>query len=238
KFSREQLKQLNATKDKFFSIMAHDLKDPLQFLLLSADSLYNNYDSFDENKRKDYIRRFYNNSQQISELLENLLQWSRSQQGLITVKPEKLNIAALVEECFRLLHENAAKKDISLTSRVDAGIFANADKNMIRTVLRNLVSNGIKFTHTGGEVVAEASVPEQGNRVEVTVTDDGVGMTQEDINGLFRIEVKRTTRGTAKEAGTGLGLILCKEFIEENNGSISVASEPDKGSGFTFTLPQ
>ncbi|MCP5054983.1 MAG: response regulator, partial [bacterium] len=120
KFSREQLKQLNATKDKFFSIMAHDLKDPLQFLLLSADSLYNNYDSFDEAKRKDYIRRFHNNSRQISELLENLLQWSRSQQGLIRVKPEKLNIAALVDESFRLLNENAVKKDITLTSLVDA----------------------------------------------------------------------------------------------------------------------
>jgi signal transduction histidine kinase len=237
KFSREALKELNATKDKFFSIIAHDLKDPLQFLLLSADSLYNRYDSFDETKRKDYIHRFHNSSQQLSALLENLLVWARSQSGSIKTKPGKIDIRDLAAESIDLLKGNAQKKDIELSSQIGPGIFAFADKNMIRTVLRNLISNAVKYTPPGGKVKVNASTSIKGDRLEISVSDTGVGINEQDITGLFSIDVKKSTRGTDNEKGTGLGLILCKEFVEKNNGSISVTSTPGKGSCFTFTLP-
>jgi len=237
KFSREALKELNATKDKFFSIIAHDLRDPLQFLLLSADSLYNDYDSYDETRRKDYLHRFHRNSQQLSALLENLLLWARSQSGNIDIKPGEIDIGALAAESINLLKGNAQQKNIALSSQIAPGIFAYADKDMIRTVLRNLISNAVKFTPHGGEVKVNASISTRGDCLEISVTDTGVGINEQDITGLFRIDVKKSTRGTDKEKGTGLGLILCKEFVGKNNGSISVTSSPNKGSCFTFTLP-
>jgi two-component system, sensor histidine kinase and response regulator len=238
KLSREELKELNATKDKFFSIIAHDLKDPLQYLLLAADTLVNDYDSFDEIKRKDYIRRFHNNSQQLSSLLENLLTWSRSQRGLMKRKPEKLDIAALVAESMRLLSENAEKKEIHLSSQVEHGTSAFADKNMIRTIFRNLISNAVKFSHPSSEVIVSASPAMPLEPVKITVTDHGIGIDEENLDGLFRLDMKKSTMGTAKEKGTGLGLILCKEFIEKNKGTITVTSQLGKGSAFTFTLPE
>ena len=237
KFSREALKELNATKDKFFSIIAHDLKDPLQFLLLSADSLYNRYDSFDETRRKDYIHRFHTSSQQLSALLENLLVWARSQSGNIKIKPGKIDVGTLAAESIDLLKGNAQKKDIELSSQIGPGTFAFADKNMIRTVLRNLISNAVKFTPPGGKVKVNALNSTKGDWLEISVSDTGVGINEQDITGLFRIDVKKSTRGTDNEKGTGLGLILCKEFVEKNNGSIRVTSTPGKGSCFTFTLP-
>lgn len=237
KFARESLKHLNATKDTFFSIIAHDLKDPLQFLLLSAESLYKSYDAYDEEKRRDYIHRFYKNSRQISGLLENLLEWARSQRDRLEVNPEKIDLFAIAAESVELLKESALKKEITLSSQVEPGIYAYADANMTRTILRNLVSNAVKFTHPGGEVKITASLTSRGDGVQVTVTDNGVGIEKMDLEDLFNIEVKRTTRGTAKEKGSGLGLILCKEFVDKNNGTLEVSSEPGKGSGFTVILP-
>ncbi len=237
KFSREALNELNATKDKFFSIIAHDLRNPLQSLLLSAELLYKNYNIFDEEKRKNYIHGFFTNSRQISALLENLLAWSRSQRGRLDIKPEKIDIAALAAESTNLIKANAQKKEIVISSQIEPGTFAFADKNMIRTVMRNLISNAVKFTHPGGEIKVNASTLAGSNRVLITVSDNGVGMSADKISRIFRIDAKKTTIGTAKEKGTGLGLILCKEFIEKNNGSIDVTSEPGKGSCFTVTLP-
>ncbi|MCP5106299.1 MAG: response regulator, partial [bacterium] len=237
KFSHEALAQLNATRDKFFSIIAHDLKDPLQFLLLAAHSLHENYDTFDEDKRRDYIHRFYNNSQTLSLLLENLLEWAQSQRGALEIVPEKIDIRALVSETIDLLNNNARKKDILLLSQIEPRFTAFADINTIRTVIRNLVSNAVKFTYPGGRVTVAASLTARGDRVEITVSDTGVGMDADILADLFRIDVKHTTRGTAEEKGTGLGLLLCKEFIERNNGTLTVTSEPGQGSCFTFTLP-
>jgi signal transduction histidine kinase len=237
KLSREKLKELNATKDKFFSIIAHDLKDPLSYLLLAADTMVNDYDSLDEVKRKDYLRRFHKNSQQLSSLLENLLTWSRSQRGLMVRKPEKIDIASLVATSMRLLRENAGKKEIRLTSKVEPETYAFADKNMIRTVLRNLISNAIKFSYPGGEVIVSASPAQPFEPVKISVTDQGVGISEENQAGLFHLDRIKSSLGTHKEKGTGLGLILSKEFVEKNNGTISVSSQLGKGTGFVFTLP-
>jgi two-component system sensor histidine kinase/response regulator len=239
KCAREELKELNATKDKFFSIIAHDLRNPLQCLILYADSLHNDYDLLDDDKRKDYFHKFYNNSNLIAALLENLLEWSQSQQGIIEPHPKEIDLHALTEENIDLLEENAKKKNIAVSSQIKPETFAFADNNMIRTVIRNLISNAVKFTNPGGKVEISAAISTNGNSVDITISDNGVGISAEDIDTLFRIDVKKKkNKGTDNEKGTGLGLILCKEFVEKNNGSIRVASEPGKGSRFTFTLPR
>ncbi len=238
KFAREELKELNATKDKFFSIIAHDLRNPLQCLILYADSLHTDYDLLDDDKRKDYIHKFYNNTNLIVALLENLLEWSQSQQGIIESHPKKINLHALAVENIDLLKDNAKKKNITISSQIKPKTFAFADKNMIRTVIRNLLSNAVKFTNPGGKVEISTSISADGNSVDITISDNGVGINAEDIETIFRIDVKKKkNKGTANEKGTGLGLILCKEFVEKNNGTIRVTSEPGKGSRFTFTLP-
>jgi two-component system sensor histidine kinase/response regulator len=238
KFAREELKELNATKDKFLSIIAHDLRNPLQCLLLYADSLHNDYTLINEEQRKDYFYKFFNNSNLIAALLENLLKWAQSQRGILEQHPEKIDLHALTTENIELLKENAVKKDISVSSTVQPGTFAYADKNMIRTVIRNLLSNAVKFTKPGGKVEVSTAKPANGKTVALTVSDNGVGIKAKEIDGLFRIDVKQQQKtGTANEKGTGMGLILCKEFVEKNNGTIQVTSEPGKGSRFTFTLP-
>lgn len=239
KFAREELKELNATKDKFFSIIAHDLRNPLQCLILYADSLRTDYDLLDDDKRKDYIHKFYDNSNLVAALLENLLEWAQSQQGIIDPHPKKIDLHALAAENIDLLKENAKKKNITVSFQIKPGTFAFADKNMIRTVIRNLLSNAVKFTNSGGKVEISTSILADDNSVDITISDNGVGINAEDIETIFRIDVKKKkNKGTANEKGTGLGLILCKEFVEKNNGSIRVTSEPGKGSRFTFTLPR
>ncbi len=235
RFAREELKGLIAARDKFFSIIAHDLRNPLQYLVLSADLLYHDYDSLDEESRKKYIEKFYNSTNRISALLENLLDWSRTQRGLIVCRPEEIDIHGMSEENIELLKAHAKEKDIRAVSRVAPGIAVFADKNMVRTVLRNLLSNAVKFTNPGGEIVIDAS--RKGGSVEIAVSDNGVGMTPETITGLFRIDENKSSPGTAQEVGSGLGLLLCKEFTEKNNGTIGVVSEPGEGTTFTVTLP-
>jgi two-component system sensor histidine kinase/response regulator len=238
KFAREELKEINATKDKFFSIIAHDLRNPLQCLKLSAEFLYFDYDSLDDEERKDYTQKFYDNSNLIAALLENLLAWSQSQQGIIEPHPKKIDLHKLTAENIDLLKENARKKNIAVSSRVKPETFAFADESMIRTVIRNLLSNAVKFTGPGGKVEVSTTISADGNSMDISISDDGVGISAEDIDTLFRIDViKKVSKGTDNEKGTGLGLILCKEFVEKNNGSIHVTSEPGKGSRFTFTLP-
>jgi signal transduction histidine kinase len=235
KFAREKLKELNATKDKLFSIIAHDLRNPLQILLFSAELLCKHFDNFDADKKKEFINKIYVGTNQVSELLENLLEWSKSQRGVIKSHFEKINLGALVRENINLFKENAEKKNIRLRSDIDKGDYAFADRNMIRIVFRNLISNAIKFTDTGGQVKISASVSTE--VVQVSVSDTGIGIPEDIISHLFRIDKQKSTLGTAKEKGSGLGLILCKEFIEKNNGAITVTSTPGEGSCFTVTLP-
>jgi signal transduction histidine kinase len=240
---KEELERLNndldaanSTKDKFFSIIAHDLRNPIFSFRQVIDLLQENFDTFDESERKDFIGLMKKSSERVYMLLENLLTWSRSQRGIIEFKPEKFDLSALVNLTVDLLSAQATKKGIELINLIPEEIIIYADSNMINTMLRNLMSNAIKFTEKGGKVEIGATL--NNDSVEIYVKDNGVGMDKATSAKLFRIDEAFTTEGTNEEVGTGLGLILCKEFIEQHNGEISVESTPNQGSKFKIIIPQ
>ncbi len=230
-----ELQELNATKDKFFSIIAHDLKNPFNTIIGFSELLVTNFSQFTQDQIKEYIYILFDTSLHAYDLLENLLDWSRSQTGRITIRPVLISLHIQVSDIMRLLENQAEKKKILLKNTVDESVEAFADVNMINTVLRNLISNAIKYTKENGQIEVSASVNEK--EVTVFVSDDGIGITPENMDKLFRIDKSLSTKGTANETGTGLGLILCKEFIEKNKGIIRVESTLGKGSKFIFTLP-
>lgn len=232
----EELKQLNANKDRFFSILAHDLRSPFTALLGYSDFICNDYGSLTE----DEIREFAGNINMVAKnvygLLENLLEWSRIQTGSIEYKPEIFNFFGVGNNVIKLFNESAKKKTITLKLESDENVSLFADENMIQTVLRNLVSNAIKFTRTGGEIKIKLQ-PYDNKFVKISVIDNGVGISEKDKNKLFDLSISFTTIGTSKEVGTGLGLILCKELVEKNGGKIWVDSQQGEGSSFNFTVP-
>lgn len=231
-----QLQKLNATKDKFFSIISHDLRGPLNSLTSFSELLINHMDHLSRGEIQTLAKDLDQSVKGLFGLLENLLEWSRSQTGAIQFTPEPFDLSTLLEENEELLATQAQNKRITLMSDAPKGVYVNAHKNSISTVIRNLISNAIKFTSPGGAIKLDVS-REQG-QVIVSVSDTGVGMDDEAIEKIFRIDTKHTTAGTANEKGTGLGLILCKEFVEKNKGKIWVTSEPGKGSVFYFSLPE
>jgi PAS domain S-box-containing protein len=230
-----ELKELNATKDKFFSIIAHDLKGPFNAILGFSELLSESYDDFDEDEKKKFIHNIKIASDSTFKLLENLLDWSRLQTGKINPVPEMIDLSLLTVENISVLKSMADSKHIKLYSSIQYNTRVYADANMVRTVIRNLVSNAIKFTPPGGEVRIVAI--ENNQMVEFCVADNGVGISNDRKNVLFHIEEKISTQGTANETGTGLGLLLCKEMIERQGGHIWVESEEGKGSRFYFNLP-
>jgi PAS domain S-box-containing protein len=231
----EQLKESNSSKDKFFSILAHDLKSPFHSLLGYTDILANEYETLNDTERRKFIGILRNSTKNVYDLVENLLQWSRLQTGRLEFSPEKLGIFRQIEYAVDILRATALKKNISIRVAMNEEIYVNADKNMIRSVLQNLISNALKFTGLNG--IIDISAKRRDHVVEVTISDNGIGMSAADIEKLFRIEVAFTRKGTAQEVGTGLGLILCKELITMHNGEIRVESKPENGSTFRFTLP-
>ena len=233
--NKKELEDLNATKDKFFTIIAHDLKNPFNTVIGLSELLMERYDTYNETKKKYFIEHIYKFSKNAYNLLENLLQWAKSQTGRIDIKIEKTDIFELVNDNLYLLKGRADSKNIKLTSNVDIGLYASIDKNMIRTVLRNLISNAIKYTQKNGEVGVKASKVE--NFIYVSVFDTGVGIPKENLDKIFKIDTNISTQGTDDEAGTGLGLIIAQEFVEQNGGEISVSSQEGKGSEFTLKLP-
>lgn len=234
KYSSE-LSELNATKDKFFSIIAHDLKNPLGGIKGLLDVLTEMYDKLSEEERIECIQELSTTAKATNELLENLLTWSRSQRNMYDFVPHELDLHYTVRNCFGLLEMNAKRKNIELHNEVPQGTHIYADDNMITTVMRNLISNAIKFTPEGGSVWC--SVQFKTDSAIVCVKDNGVGIPANNIEKIFRIDESMTTVGTSKERGTGLGLIICKEFITKNQGTIWCESEPGKGSEFKFSLP-
>ncbi len=233
---REQLKELNASKDRFFSIIAHDLKNPIAGFLNLTEILTNNFDVFSENESKEFIEVMNQASKQLYNLLENLLQWSRAQTGRITYEPQFISIKKMVDETIDALMINIENKSIKINLIIDDKTIAYVDENMITTVIRNLLSNAIKFTNHNGSINIRCQ--ESGNFIETSVSDNGIGISKENQKKLFRIDQSVTTEGTSSEKGTGLGLILCKEFVEKNGGEIRVESEVNKGASFIFTLPK
>ncbi len=232
----KELEEVNFTKDKFFSIIAHDLKNPLGNFKAVTSLMAESYESFSENEKIEYIKIIKDSSQHLYSLLENLLEWSRSQRGLIKINKIDFNLKNSISQIFDLMINNANAKKIKLENLVSDEFNLFADVNLFNTVIRNLVSNAIKFTKENGTISLNA-LKEKEN-VIISVKDTGIGMEQAKVNKLFRIDVNISTSGTANEEGTGLGLILCKEFTEKQGGKILVESEVGKGTTFFVSLPK
>jgi len=232
---KKELIELNATKDKFFSIIAHDLRSPISTLISLSEMLRTDIDQLTGIETHEILSSLHNLSRNYLKLLDNLLQWARMQTGRMQANPEKFNLLWVIDEVFRFYKTTAFEKHVNLINHVTDEIMVFADKNMIKTVLRNLVSNALKYTAMDGYV--ELGIRMLPGFVEVFVKDNGLGMTDEMVEKLFRLDTTFSTVGTANEKGTGLGLILCKEFIEKNHGTILVESEYGYGSTFRFTLP-
>jgi signal transduction histidine kinase len=230
---QSRLNRLNNAKDKIFSIIGHDLRSPISSLLAILKMLQKKQISKEEFEH--YASSMYLNVEQLHATLDNLLYWAQSQAGGMSAKPQEVNIGTLIGEVTQLNSVLATSKNIEI--QIDGSVDFNvvADLTMSKSVLINLIGNAIKFTDSGGTILI--SVNKKDEFAEVHVHDNGGGMTKETVNNLFMLSENRSTLGTRKEAGTGLGLLLCKEFVEKNGGTISVHSEPGKGSDFYFTLP-
>jgi two-component system, sensor histidine kinase and response regulator len=227
------LKELNATKDKFFSIIAHDLRNPFTTLLGVSELLTRNV--YDTDKIEKLVQLINESAKQGFSLLENLLEWARTQTGKMTYNPARINLKELILENILLLEIHAANKKIKLIDNNDQTIEVFADRDMVNTILRNLLNNALKFTHIGGKISVIAQ--KNDDFITITVKDTGVGIPKEDLEKLFRIDIKYSSVGTAEERGSGLGLLLCKEFVDKHGGKIWVESELNKGSEFKFTIP-
>ncbi len=230
----DDLRQANITKDKFFGIIAHDLKNPFNAIIGFTSLLLLEYENLSEAERRSYIENINLASSTTYRLLENLLEWSRTQTGKIKFAPGTFDLNSVVNEVMSLLQSQAAKKGIKLISEIPFNTLVYADKNMIRTVLRNLFSNGIKFS-SKGEVRIAAKKKKMS--IEVCVSDTGVGIPEEGIDKIFKLDEQYLAEGTEFEKGTGIGLILSKEFVNKHNGNIWVKSKKNMGSKFYFTLP-
>jgi signal transduction histidine kinase len=230
-----KLHELNASKDKFFSIIAHDLKNPFNTIIGFSGILKEKITLGDPAAIEESAGIINASALQTLKLLENLLEWANSQTGKILFHPVPTNLNELLEEEFIMLGDMAKGKNIQLKSRLADNLTIVADKNMIKTILRNLISNAIKFTHKNGKVEVRAMADNR--KVEISVSDTGIGMTEENMAKLFRIDANFSTNGTENEKGTGLGLFLCKEFVEKHGGKIWAESELSNGSTFKFILP-
>lgn len=231
----KELQIANASKDKFFSIIAHDLKNPFNALLNLSEMMIDNWEMMDDNDKKDFLSEIHSSSKNTYNLLKNLLEWSRTQTGKITMEKVSFSPRDVLEQNIKVLTQHANNKNISITNQINEELKCLADLNMISTVFRNLLSNAIKFTNSDGKITI--SVSTANNTSTFCIADSGIGMTDEVRNNLFNITEKVQRTGTSNETGTGLGLLLCKEFVEKNQGEIFVESEQGKGSKFFFSLP-
>jgi PAS domain S-box-containing protein len=235
KLKNEELSELNAQKDRFFSIIAHDLKSPFNSIMGFSEILVGQINENDYDGIKRYAEIILVSSQRAMDLLMNLMDWTRAQTGRMEFNPEYFEMVDLIDENILLFDDIAAQKGVTINRILSPNIPVFADKEMLNTVCRNLISNAIKFTKPDGEIVISAI--EKQTEIMVSVSDNGVGISKTNIEKLFRIDQKYTTSGTNREQGTGLGLLLCKEFIEKHGGHIRVESLEGIGSTFSFTLP-
>nr|WP_321354552.1 two-component regulator propeller domain-containing protein [uncultured Draconibacterium sp.] len=230
----KELNELNRTKDKFFSIIGHDLRNHFNIIIGFSENLLMSFKNMDAANQERHISNIYKSSIRANGLLGNLLTWARLQRNAITFNPEPINVTEKIRELLRFHDEAALKKNILIEVYAKEELVANADVNMFSTVVRNLLANAIKFTHNDGEIVV--SVLNENGWCAVKIKDNGIGIPEDKLRSIFSIESTEVTRGTNGEKGTGLGLVLCKEFVEKHGGKISVESEVGKGSKFMFTL--
>jgi len=235
KESETKLHQLNADKNRFISILGHDLKSPFNNLLGLSEVLIGEITSLKTEEIEDIAKDIQKSAKIANKLLDDILMWARTQQGKIPFKPQILNFKDIFKGTLEILTPSASAKNITINYSATDEINVFADIDMIKTVLRNLVSNAIKFTNNGGSINIDAK--QNSENVIISVSDNGIGIPPENLTKLFDISEVITTTGTAKETGTGLGLLLCKEFVEKHGGKIWVESEVGKGSDFKFTLP-
>ena len=230
-----KLKQLNSTKDKFFSIIAHDLKNPFNSIAGFTELMIENNEIYNAEKRLKFLKIIKGSTAKVSNLLDNLLIWANSQSGNLKFNPKKIELIQQVSNVCSFLEIQAINKEISILNKVEKSIFVKADKNMIDTILRNLISNAIKFTQAKGEIQIYSTL--KNDFVEITVKDNGVGMSESEIAAIFNVNEISSSLGTSNEPGSGLGLILCRDFVESHGGKIWVESVVNDGSEFKFTLP-
>jgi signal transduction histidine kinase len=235
KESETKLIELNATKDKFFNIVAHDLKNPFTSLLGSTELLFENIERMDLASIKRLAQILNDSAKSGYAILLNLLDWSRSQTGLIKFNPVMINLKNVIDDHISDFHLYSSNKSITIISEIEEDFFIHADENMINTIMRNLISNAVKFTHRYGQIIISATV--KPSEIVISVKDSGIGLSPESLDKIFRIDSKHTQPGTDKEQGTGLGLKLCKEFVEQQGGEIWVKSIENKGSIFSFSIP-
>ena len=235
KSSKDNLRELNATKDKFFSIISHDLKNPFQALFGFSEALYKDINKLSREEINEYSKLIYESTQNLYNLLHNLLQWSRSQLGSIRISPAKIKVIHTVRDIINLLKINANEKQITIENKISEDLKAFVDEQVLSTVMRNLLSNAIKFTPVGGKVTISGE--ETSDEVIITVSDTGKGISEEEKKELFAIDKNFPKSGTENEKGTGLGLILCKELLGYSKGEIW-AENSKEGGIFRFSLPK
>ncbi|HSY61823.1 MAG TPA: PAS domain-containing sensor histidine kinase, partial [Cytophaga sp.] len=231
----EMLTNLNATKDKFFSIISHDLQNPLIGIIGLGEILKDRVDTIESWERDKIIRWIIEGSQTAQNLLTNLLEWSRSQSNQIELQATQLNLFEIVENNISIAKNLAEYKRVTILNKIPEYFSVWIDVNILNTIIRNLITNAIKFSHS--ESTIEISISTEGNDCIVSVKDFGIGMTPTQLEKLFIPTKKASTPGTSDERGTGLGLILCKEFVDRYNGKIWATSHPDQGSVFCFSIP-
>ncbi len=229
-----ELAEINLTKNRFFSIIAHDLKNPLAAFMGLMEIFQLKLSIMIKEEQQHLLKQISHLAESTFNLLENLLEWSRSQIGVLEFKPTSISLNVIVKDAINVLLWNAQLKDIAIKNQLDSEIIIHADENMIATVIRNLLGNAVKFTHKGGNISIFSQPIENG--ISLFVKDNGIGISEEDLEKLFKIDSKLRNPGTANEPGTGLGLILCKEFVEKHGGKMLVQSTLNEGSTFGFTL--
>lgn len=235
KQKNEELQKVNAEKDKFFSIISHDLKSPFHGMLGLLESLANDYSDFSEDERKIIIQSSHHSAAKAYKLLNELLEWSRLQNNKVEIKKETVNLKEIIQGNIDVLGSAAEKKEISILNKINQNTFATLDVNSINTVVRNLLNNAIKFTRTGGSI--EISVEQFESSFELSVADTGVGMSDETISKLFRLDESITMPGTNNEKGTGLGLTICNDIVKLNGWKMTLESQLGKGTTFRVLLP-
>ena len=231
-----KLEEANNTKDKFFSIIAHDLKNPFNTLIGYSDLLKSEFREYGQNEIQQHLSTIYDTSVKGYNLLENLLKWSQTQTNKIEFEPVKINLHEIVQTCIDDIEHQSQFKDIEVHNDVPKTYNIIADENLLKTILRNLINNAVKYTPRNG-YIAISSVKDDMS-FEISVKDSGIGMTENELNNLFKIDQISSKPGTDKEKGSGLGLVLCKEFVEKHGGKIWVESDLETGSVFKFTIPK